>query len=1205
MIQTGVQNLERSILEAQELNKTLQTNLVEWTNANQIVEKAILDAQTLNATLVNNLDQWTASNRQLETAQQQYQNVSDESVTSSQQRVVVTTEDKQVATDLDGDEYASLISQIEYLKGVVDSQKTLIDRHDVEMRETADKFDSMLAIKDQLIDRLETVQVNNQAGKQFDAESEVFENTNSQQQQQLSEQQGSSGGSDEDRVRKLENEYNKLDTAKMQLECDLISARNELDKVRAAVDRADEVKDWTARRAELQAELERLQSDVARAEKECLDSQELYTRLRENIDEWEKSNRSLEEQILGLQEKGASLAENLTSSMAASETGRESSIEREKQELAVKNMDLLVEIDSLKAEKDALVQELDQAKSQNEQLASSQETQELDSSQKTTYFEKKLAQLTEENNLFKTENEELKDRVAHLEREFNESDEKMKLLNHKIESLEGLLREGEELNERLSNEKKAIEATIRDYENRIRVVEQRNSNLNDEVENNSIEKQSLIERIEKLSLEKEKRSRNDGWDSFETVEDSAGKEDEKKETLKKRVDELEAEIKRIESVRQDLQVQNVDLIAELDSVRSEKEELQSELNVAIMNQKESVKSSGADGWDQFESITDESKIDHEAVVRDLENKLSEVESEKQAQEDRIVQLTRDVEEARRQHADLFNQLQAKEDQLREMRDLEKRETVSHVKSAAIESNAGSGGGWDDFEPFDTSANSEQQAASTNDTNNERIAQLVKENEHLKTKIEGLESEIEQLENDLASRPDLSKSSVASDLETELRDQIRNLEAVLESAKQSVQSEREQRTSDMDTLNRERDELSSQLEAKEIELRQLVETHGDEKSQLSIELETMRKTNLDLESRFIELNRRFEESTQSESSRVEELGRELEKQRETENELRETLRSIDETRAQLQVQNIDLLSTVDTLKIEKDQLEQRVSELDALSDLDVKANRTGTSRKDTLVSELERLQVQVKSLEEEILRNQELYNQLGENLVAWQNSNTALEHQIIDLQERNFQLSQRVSDGHDNTKPSELENMFAEKSSQLEQLELKIADLEAQNSEMTSRLTEASASLDVESNKCGELKTEVELLRRERADELFKIDVLNTEVDRLKASNSELTVEIMQMRVSGQDMADINSEMSELREENERLRARIGELETEVDVLNEKLSAEKEHVSHFRSNVSSIMKEYEDEKNTLKAEHAEAEASVKEPKKPGKNFYFNY
>lgn len=55
--------LQQSIIEAQELNRSLQANFIEWQNANQVVEKAILDAQAINESLQVNLAQWNASNQ--------------------------------------------------------------------------------------------------------------------------------------------------------------------------------------------------------------------------------------------------------------------------------------------------------------------------------------------------------------------------------------------------------------------------------------------------------------------------------------------------------------------------------------------------------------------------------------------------------------------------------------------------------------------------------------------------------------------------------------------------------------------------------------------------------------------------------------------------------------------------------------------------------------------------------------------------------------------------------------------------------------------------------------------------------------------------------------------------------------------------------------------------------------------------------------
>lgn len=119
--------------------------------------------------------------------------------------------------------------------------------------------------------------------------------------------------------------------------------------------------------------------------------------------------------------------------------------------------------------------------------------------------------------------------------------------------------------------------------------------------------------------------------------------------------QLESEIERLDGARQQLQVQNVDLMAEIDSIKAEKEELQSELDSLskkeTVTQVKSSASGGGGGWDTFEPVAiedDENKNGEQerlaALVQDLEEKLRKAENESIAQEDKIRDLFRELDE---------------------------------------------------------------------------------------------------------------------------------------------------------------------------------------------------------------------------------------------------------------------------------------------------------------------------------------------------------------------------------------------------------------------------------------------------------------------------------------------------------------------------------------------------------------------------------
>ena len=263
--------------------------------------------------------------------------------------------DKEVSTDED---YTSLKGEIDTLKSLVDSQRSLLEKQEQESKDTADKFDYLLAMKDKLIERLESrvASVDEQHNRDSNEKVEIQPSREKEEEEALE--------SPSEKYKVLESEYNKLDTAKMQLECDLIAARNEIDQMKGVVEKTAQLNDLVAQKTKIQSDIDRLQAEITEAEKQCLENQQLYERLRENVVEWENSNRVIEQQILALQEQNASLGAQLIDRSSSDE--RFALLEKEKQDLQVKIMDLLVELDSIRADKEILLEEIQMLKNQME-----------------------------------------------------------------------------------------------------------------------------------------------------------------------------------------------------------------------------------------------------------------------------------------------------------------------------------------------------------------------------------------------------------------------------------------------------------------------------------------------------------------------------------------------------------------------------------------------------------------------------------------------------------------------------------------------------------------------------------------------------------------------------------------------------------------------------------------------------------------------
>ena len=275
------------------------------------------------------------------------------------------------------EDYTSLKGEIDTLKSLVDSQRSLLEKQEQESKDTADKFDYLLAMKDKLIERLESRVTSVETSVDEQHNRDASEKVEIQSIREKEEEKALESPSEKYKV--LESEYNKLDTAKMQLECDLIAARNEIDQMKGVVEKTAQLNDLVAQKTKIQSDIDRLQAEITEAEKQCLENQQLYERLRENVGEWENSNRVIEQQILALQEQNASLGVQLVDRSNSDE--RFALLEKEKQDLQVKIMDLLVELDSIRADKETLLEEIQLLKNQMET-----NKQEANKEVKTIYY---------------------------------------------------------------------------------------------------------------------------------------------------------------------------------------------------------------------------------------------------------------------------------------------------------------------------------------------------------------------------------------------------------------------------------------------------------------------------------------------------------------------------------------------------------------------------------------------------------------------------------------------------------------------------------------------------------------------------------------------------------------------------------------------------------------------------------------------------
>lgn len=225
-----------------------------------------------------------------------------------------------------------------------------------------------------------------------------------------------------------------------------------------------------------------------------------------------------------------------------------------------------------------------------------------------------------------------------------------------------------------------------------------------------------------------------------------------------------------------------------------------------------------------------------------------------------------------------------------------------------------------------------------------------------------------------------------------------------------------------------------------------------------------------------------------------------------NDHSDKLSQISREKEQLQIDYTNLLTQIDSLKIENEKLAK--------------------------TSKLEMSNVDIERLENEILQSQELNKQLNENLLEWQNANSIVEQQIILLQNKNNQLNVELIEkqaDQPNEKTDQRNDQIEQQLAQLRNdyvgLEAVKNDLDLKNRQLTIEIDRLKSELDENAQ-----KQTVTNVKSAGWDDFESLN-LNTEnndnaFNSLQVKNQDLMAKIQQIEKEILENQELNRKLNE-------------------------------------------------------------------------------
>ncbi|CAF0973226.1 unnamed protein product, partial [Brachionus calyciflorus] len=901
-------------------------------------------------------------------------------------------------------------------------------------------------------------------------------------------------------------------------------------------------KDLVEKKAELDSKILSLCEEIKQNEELVIQNQNMSVQLKENLESWQKANQQLELEISNLQAQYSELDSfknlNVDLQNKVDQLNKENELLKETNN-SISNWNLNSQIPSSDANLQNKIIDLENQinflrdEKQNNLLKIHQLNTELHDSK--LVIENLSAELNQslinlnilddlknEIDLLKIENEDLqkkfdlkkesvdqfKSNVNNIIKEYHQlSADPSKLhdetdnlsLMIKSNNLESKYYQMEIQNKDLIEQMELLKGEKLDLHSRIQQFEQDLILLNNQVEEgfnlnyaSNDEINELIDQVSKLKQDNLKLNEENKNLNEKVCRNNDDVVLEQKnyvatiEFLTKNLNDLEICFKTSEQLKEKLQSENMALLGELDQLKNILDELRSNL----FDKNEKLKNLDAQNKELSTQIATD-KIDTENLENKLSNKINELESELKFAESVKGNLETELEKLKLTNTDLLDQVDSLKLDNQELsaKITELESSYENLKQIKVEAKN---------EPQVECKKIEEKVQESNDWSiNESINlpdDLVESDAritNLQAEIIDLNEKIKKLENEKNGYFEQVKSTEANllSLNEEMNFKVVNFEQELK-----------QKESEIDILQEKYQEIEKtrqDLQVQNMDMLAEIDSLKLEKEELENELNNLKN----------DFSSKSNEQSDAAENKIKELNLKIDENNKELNELR--------------VQNMDLLGEVDSLKLEKEQIEVELKNLVETS------------------SEIDKLKLEKLGLNQ----------QLNDSAI-----------QIEDLNKQIFELNQLKAQNMDLL--GEVDSLKLEK----EEIQNEINNLrsiESQKTELTNEIENSNLKLQ-----------ELNLLIETKDQELNELRTQNMEllgeVDAIKLEKEELNTELNNLKT---DQFDNTTSLKSINDQNVNLAQQIESL------LNDKQSLE-EQINSYRSQIEKLQIELTDTNNEL-------------------------
>ncbi|XP_018327353.1 protein lava lamp [Agrilus planipennis] len=666
--------------------------------------------------------------------------------------------------------------------------------------------------------------------------------------------------------------------------------------------------------------------------------------------------------------------------------------------------------------------------------------------------------------------------------------------------------------------------------------------------------------------------------------------------LEERIDNLEAEKRKLEEDKQLLTEENLNLLEKIEDLKREKLDVSARLDQCLQENMDLIdkldklsaeKVSSAESIEIVDGLTQQEKLELEAYQKSLETTLDDS-GKCEEHLEQNVELNESVNQLTEETSDLLRKIELFTEERREV--MEKMESITtdnnqlQLKIKEIENNR------------DILAETYEQLQNDKEKLDNKLEELESENAKLKVEIEELKSNMEVKHGNIVEETiNLEKvaplhADASQDINKKLQEEIVEYKSLIEIQKQEIKDLKLQLLSSntSDDLKQELANLELQYEAllsENQKLKEAVKTNSElvhEKDSIEEQLRDAKKKTHDLETK---LTNALAEINGYKS----ELQEKSEELNSSNNQLTLLQEKIEDQQAELSHYE----STINHLNSLVSDLTDKSNELNSLKEMFEKDMKHIEDYEEELARNSEiivHLESELKKLNMKIHETEQLLDSKDEEIEKLKKERETNEVLIINLREEVNSKDEKFHKVCDQLreKCNAMQNQIEHNQDSMKDirtpLEGRIKEMEDKNKEQLEKMKKLAANLKKKSLQCQELEKRVSEMTKTVEDEVTEKEKLQVEVKEKDEALSEKRQEVEELRGKLEEITtklqafeERENDLGRIQNENAQLRSQINQyIAINNDLQNIKtdyetqIAAFSDEMEIMRSNINNAM-----------------------------------